>query len=117
MLPFKKINGVNKGSGSYLSIARSMNKKFINGSISRVSTSTTLKSLAGTSIEYGVPYGAAQPYVSDKVNQGINYLSDMMTPADAGIQAFYHEELFICVTDKCGNVVILHYTREIQINE
>ena len=117
MLPFKKINGINKGSGSYLSIARSMNKKFINGSISRVSTATTLKSLAGTSIGYGVPYGLIQPYVSDKVNQGINYLSDMMTPADDGVQAFYHEELIICVTDKCGNVVILHYTREIQINE
>ena len=113
MIPFPGIEGVNKGQGSYLSIARSMNKKFLNGSISRVSASTTVKSFWGASVEYGTAYGAAQPYVSDKINQGIDYLGDMMTPADGGMQMFYSETLFIRATDKCGNVVELYYYREI----
>ena len=112
MIPFPGIEGVNKGSGSYLSIARSMNKKFANGSISRVSTATTVKSFLGTSIEYGSAYGAAQPFVTDLVNRGINALPDMMTPANTGMQMSYTEVLIITVTDKCGNIVILYYTRE-----
>jgi RHS repeat-associated protein len=113
MIPFPGIKGVNKGQGSYLSIARSMNKKFQNGSISRVSSSTTAKSFVGTATEYGIVYGVAQPYASDKINQGIGYLGDMMTPANEGIKIFYSETLFIRATDKCGNVVNLYYSREI----
>ena len=117
MIPFPGIDGINKGQGSYLSIARSMNKKFVNGSISRVSTSTTVKSFVGTSVEYGSAYGAAQPFVTDMVNQGINTLPDMMTPANTGMQMSYSEVLIITVTDKCGNVVVLYYTREGNSNE
>lgn len=61
----------------------------------------------------GMAYGVAQSYASDKINQGIRYISDMMTPANEGIKIFYSETLFIRATDKCGNVVNLYYFREI----
>ena len=112
LIPVPGIKGLNKGQGSYLSIARSMNKKFINGSISHVSSLTTLKSFAGTSFEYGTAYGAAEPYLSDKINQGIDFLGDMMTPAENEFQILYTETLFIRATDKCGNVVELYFMQE-----
>ena len=113
MIPVAGINGINKGQGSYLAIARSVNKKFVSGSISRVSISTTAKSITGTFVEYGTAYSAAQPYVSDKINQGLDYLGDLMTPSYSGVQIFYSETLFIRATDKCGNVVELYYAREV----
>ena len=112
MIPFPGIKGINKGRCSYLSIARGMNKKFVNGSISHVSTSTTVKSLVGTSVEYRSVYGTAQPFVTDMINRRINTLPDGLTPADPQRQMSYSEILEISVTDKCGNVVILYFTRD-----
>ena len=113
MLPFAKIEGVNAGQNSFLSIARSMNTKFINGSISRVSTTTTFKSFVGTAMEYGMAYGATQPYVTDKINQGVYWLSDMLIPAYDKQPFSYNEFIVIRVMDKCGNIVELYYKREV----
>ena len=117
MIPFPGIKGVNKGAGSYLAIARKMNKQFINGSITRVSTMTTVRSFVGTAAEYGSAYGAVQPSVTGWANEGINSLSDMMTPADSEVQTSYGQILTISVTDKCENVVILYFMQEGQSNE
>ena len=108
-----KIEGVNAGQNSFLSIARSMNTKFINGSISRVSTTTTFKSFVGTAMEYGMAYGATQPYVTDKINQGVYWLSDMLIPAYDKQPFSYNEFIVIRVMDKCGNIVELYYKREV----
>ncbi len=113
MAPFVKIPGVNRGKGSYLAVARRVNKQFLNRSIKRVSTMTTLRSFTGTAVEYGMAYGMAQPYVTDKVNRGISVFSDMITPADNEIQVIYSELIIIHVVDKCGNVVDVYYVREI----
>ena len=117
MIPFPGIKGINKGRGSCLSIARSMNTKFKNGTISQVSKKTTLKSFIGTSFEYGMIYGIAQPYVTDQVDQGVDSFLDLINSVECNMSFLYKEELFININDECDNSIMIYGVREGVLNE
>ena len=106
VVPAIPVKGINTGRGSYLSIYRSVSKKYANGSISSVKISTSIKSSIGVQKDFGVESGVFQPQ-----------LPDGMKPAQETTETSYSEYFIFTAIDKCGNEVEIHYWGEYYNNE
>ena len=105
VVPCVRLPGVNAGRGSYLSVARMVNKKFANGTITSVSLRTTIKASLGTQKDFGVESGVLQGPLADGMKAAVDY-----------VEVTYTEYFIFSATDKCGNEVEINYSGEYYSN-